>query len=202
MDFSDFYFLRNDDKRGNLNVSIDNPVAIQSIFSGEKFSSEKIIEPIGFHRNIGSRPKDLIRGSYFGINLLTERFFELLEKEGFTGWGFYPVKIRGKNDEPVEGYRGLRVHGKCCAPDYSRRERIERINEKGKISIYWKGYYFDLASWDGSDFFCPEGTLAIIVPKRVKDSIEKGKFSNISFHQITEDETIFNFNADGKIIYR
>lgn len=188
MDFSDFYFLRNGGKSGALSVTADNKSEQNhlSIFWGEK----KIIEPMGFYRNTGSRPKDLILCCYPAVvYLITERFFELLEKEGFTGWGSYPVKISGKNDELVKGYRGLSIHGKCGVPDNSRRERIEKINPRGEIYYRWKGFYFDLSTWDGSDFFCPEGSTFKIVTKRVKDSIEKAKFTAIEFEQITERES-------------
>jgi len=205
MDLSDFYFLDDEGRRGALNVSVDDNVSkaeLLSISRGEK----KIIEPISFYHNIGGKPRDLISCSYAGSYLLIERFFELLEKESFTGWGSYPVKITGKKKEAVEGYRGLSIHGKCGKPDYLRREKIETIDKEGKLFggkmfYVWKGFYFDLDSWDGSDFFHPEGNLHIIVTKRVKDCIEKAKFTGIVFEQITEYETDFNYNADGEIIY-
>jgi hypothetical protein len=43
----------------------------------------------------------------------------------------------------------------------------------------------------GSDFFSPDGSIAIFVTKRVKEVIENLKINTVAFENITETTRIF-----------
>lgn len=54
------------------------------------------------------------------------------------------------------------------------------------------GYYFEESSWDGSDFFSPQGSFQIFVTERVKRLMEENKISNLEFRRVTEVENLTN----------
>ena len=51
-----------------------------------------------------------------------------------------------------------------------------------------KGFHFPLESWDGNDFFTPEGSGRIIVTERVKNLFKKHKVTNVVFQNLEDEE--------------
>jgi hypothetical protein len=47
-----------------------------------------------------------------------------------------------------------------------------------------------LESWDGCDFFSPEGSGKIIVNERVKNLFKKHNITNVVFQDLEEEEWI------------
>lgn len=116
-------------------------------------------------------PVKVIKGNkYFDICYFADPFnFSISEKlknilleNGFTGWDTYPLEI----EDSKEKYYGFKVLGKCGP--------LKRPAEPGWVA----GYEFDLKSWDGSDFFCPQETLHTFFTEKVKNVIEKNKITN------------------------
>jgi hypothetical protein len=65
-----------------------------------------------------------------------------------------------------------------------------RFSPVGTLRPVAVGLYFNLETWDGSDFFVPGESGYIIVTEKVKTAVEKTKFSNIELRSITEIESL------------
>lgn len=76
-------------------------------------------------------------------------------------------------DKPKDKLYGLQITGRCG--------KLIEPKEKG----FYIGYKFDKDTWDGSDFFCPEGTALIFCTERAKNILVKNKITNIEFEDIT-----------------
>jgi hypothetical protein len=103
----------------------------------------------------GRKPLDYVGATFATIRLVSQRLLDLLNREGFTGWSSYPVRLYGKDDEPPPGYAGLAIRGRSGPIDVSRSVAGEKVGPGGSVPI-WRGLYFDPATWDGSDIFAPE----------------------------------------------
>ncbi len=106
-----------------------------------------------------------------------------------TGVQFYPVTILDKNFLDMN-YYGMRILGKSGphVKELSRQEVATRI-PGGPTYIKKVGLYFTPGSWDGSDFFRPEGTLNIFITSKIKSLVEKHKLTNILMNPIVDVET-------------
>lgn len=126
---------------------------------------------------------------------ISGRVVKLFQDNNITGCKFYPITI---NDHEDLSYYLLTITGRCEAFDISKSKVMETIEypesviqnsniviPKGKFSIM-KGFHFPLESWDGSDFFTPEGGGEIIVTERVKDLLKKHKVTNVVLENIKD----------------
>ena len=187
MEYSDFYSMGEIGLRGALNVSDTDQVSDPYAILRHEYIPP---EPIIWHRNIGSTPKDCISTSWAVLDLFSDRVFDLFEEFGFTGWDTYPCVVYGKNKELIPGYKGLSITGTCGKLDDTLRRKEIRYNPKGEPYPTWIGWYFDLKTWDGNDFFVPGESGAVLVTERVKKAVEKAKFTNIEFRNITTIESL------------
>ena len=48
------------------------------------------------------------------------------------------------------------------------------------------GIFFDESTWDGSDFFVPEGTAMVCVTARVKEALEKSDLQNFALTSLKD----------------
>ena len=134
--------------------------------------------PIPFRWAEGSRLYDVLL-STLPSELLSARCFHVLETARATGWARYPIELRGKNDEPIDGYSGLTVTGRCGPLRYDRSRVETRIGASGKPYKVKIGLYFDEGTWDGSDVFTPEGTTFVFVTVKVKQALEEAKITGV-----------------------
>ena len=141
-----------------------------------------------FVHHVGSRPCDLVSTSEFRPLLFSERFFDVLETHGFTGWSKIPVEVYGKGKVHLPGYSGLAVTGRCGPIDNSRS--VPRVCPPpvpaGRTAKMYCGLYFDPASWDGSDIFMPKGWLMIVVTDPVRRALEQANLTNIAYEALPE----------------
>jgi hypothetical protein len=135
-----------------------------------------------------STPADIIwTGSAVPV-LVSDRVVSILDREGFEGWTTYQVALSGKLGEPIEGYRGLVVHGRCGEIENQRSIKFDKIMPGG-VFPWWRGLYFDPATWDGSAFFMPAGNVGwIFVVEAVKLAFEKAKVKNVVFTPLDKVE--------------
>lgn len=136
-----------------LRTSIKPPFPIPCRYSGGK-----------------SKPKDFIALNAAGW-LISDRINNLFKTMGFTGWDTYPIELRGKNGELIQGYHGLFITGKIGLVDYTRSQvQIVPHTIVGlDPDIILKGLYPEDNSWDGSDFFLsPDSTLLMVTEPVVK----------------------------------
>ncbi|MCO6436247.1 MAG: hypothetical protein J5J06_04075 [Phycisphaerae bacterium] len=118
----------------------------------------------------------------------------MFDEQGFTGWSTYEVKVFGKTDE-ITGYKGLSVLGRCGPTDDSKARLVwvepnpEHMGMPGLpvTAVQQKfGLYFDPDTWDGCDFFLPEGSAWIFVTERVAKALKKARATNVSLTPLPE----------------
>lgn len=132
---------------------------------------------------------DMLYAGWPGLNVVSERARDVLDAA--TGVQFYPVTILDKNFLDMNmNYYGMKILGKSgpLVNELSRQEVATRI-PGGPTYIKKVGKYFTPGSWDGSDFFRPEGTLNIFITSKIKSMIEKHKLTNILVNPIVDVET-------------
>ncbi len=99
---------------------------------------------------------------------ISERLYNLLKEHHITGWKGYEISIKGVDKR----YYGIQVVGKCG--------KLEQPNEAG----FYTGYKFDYGSWDKNDLFSPDETVLLFCTKKVRDLLQKNKFTNIELTDI------------------
>jgi len=139
--------------------------------------------PTIFRQSDGKVLRDFLDTGYPSLFLISERVKKLLEEHGFTGWQTYPIELYDKKGNKIEGYYGFSVTGRCGKVDWSKS-----VKEKGKAIYTYKGLYFDVNEWDGSDFCVPDNYYAIIVTKPVAEVLKKNKITNIKLTFTKEHE--------------
>jgi len=183
IDFSDVYYFEKAGKRGSFSAeylstatAADCIDRLARLFRGDEVSST----PVPFCWAEGSRLYDVLL-STLPSDLLSAHCFNVLETAHATGWSRYLIELHGKNDEPIDGYSGLVVTGRCDPPQYDRSRVETRIGASGKPYKVKIGLYFDEATWDGSDVFTPEGTTFVFVTAKVKQALEEAKITGVNF---------------------
>ena len=86
--------------------------------------------------------------------LIADRVKALLEAHHLTGWETFPVKVYNKKKEEVLGYHGFAVTGRC-GPTHRKESSLfqKRYASGAPLIDTYKGVFFNLDAWDGSDFF-------------------------------------------------
>ena len=130
------------------------------------------------------KPGQVIWPSILGL-VVRDDVIAVLEKQGFTGWSTYPVELRGKDGSPIDGYNGIAVTGRCGPIDDEQCIPYWREYPAG-LFAEWRGLFFDPMSWDGSDFFTPEGSLHpwILMAKKVEVALRKARISNLHVERL------------------
>lgn len=129
-------------------------------------------------------PTDVIWTGIAAPLLISDRLVELLGTLGARGWSTYKVHLSGKSGERIAGYSGLSVHGRCGSIDSQRSVTFDKIMPGG-VFRWWRGLYFDPATWDGSHLFMPSGRAGwIFVVDEVREALEKAKVKNVDFRRL------------------
>lgn len=188
MEFDKIYSLNNAFKRGALHVESNQKLDKKRIFKGQ----ETVDQQLKFKYHSGSHPQDLIGTTNAWIKLISNKVVKVLNQHGFKGWSTIPALVYSKQQEQIDGYHVLRVHGRCGPIDDSKSREvvIPPKSPKGKPRKGLMGLYFDQESWDGSDIFSPEGTGFVFVTEKVKLALEEAEVSNLIFKAITEIENM------------
>jgi len=171
--------------RGTLDVDDPMPLLL-----GERVPRE----PLVVTRAMGNaKCADVIWSTWSGVCFVSARLVKLLQLEKFTGWQTYPVQVIGEGGQCVADYFGLSVTGRCGPLQDERSHRIQKPRPVGPTRPvpgnpfeipsdevakqptlrYLVGWYFFEESWDGSDFFVPKQTSAIIVTEQVKQAFQR-----------------------------
>lgn len=179
LDFNEYFSVKNSFLRGAFGAL---PIDCDS-HDYTFFFKQDIESPTIFKHKYGSRLKDIIHGGN-SILLMHDAVKQVFEENQFSGWGTFPIELIGKDNERIEGYHGLKVTGKCGPPHSELKWMPTPV---GELASNYVGLYFDPEQWDGSDIFSPEGTLFIIVTRRVKEALERKnlKMNTIYFQKLT-----------------
>lgn len=185
--YEDFYVLSDKDIRGCLWLS---PFPDPQIKYPDTITDVTIVSGTYTIRK-GKIWTDTIYCSWPGLLVVSEKMRDLLDLlVDATGISFYPVNILDKELKAIDvNYYGFHATGRCgiFIKSLSRSALAKRI-PTGPEFVRKVGLYFDPTTWDGSDFFVPEGTAFIFVSKRVHDIIETSGLTNVYMRSIVEIE--------------
>jgi hypothetical protein len=135
-----------------------------------------------------AKPGDVIWSTLAMPLLISERAVGILRDGRFKGWDVVPVELSDKTGAPLPTHYYLGIHGRCGPIDDRRSVKFDKIMPGGAFQ-WWRGLFFDPATWDGSDLFMPQGNVGwIFVVEAVKRAFEKGKVKNIRFTALDEVE--------------
>lgn len=131
-------------------------------------------------------PEDVAVGRSTTFYYLGPKVQELFITNKLTGWSTYPIALYNKAGEICPGYAGLSITGRCGPIDQQGGEVVPG-QKPGKKYVLRIGLYFDASTWDGSDFFCPEGeNTCKFVTERVKSLFEQNAIEGFTFTPLTE----------------
>lgn len=165
----------------------DNSPADDSIVDGYRLMSGQYRPdgPLRAQWFMGSQtPTDLIWTGHAFVTLMSPRVVDLLNEIACTGWTGLPCTVRNRAGDQWL-YQALVVTGRCGAYDPHRAISCEEVGPGGRYR-HWKGLYFDLASWDGSDIFLSGHYGGMLVTERVRTCFLKAKVRNVCFEKQSE----------------
>lgn len=192
--FERFYRLYEEDRRGTFRVHPLGELPIPGKPELLTWGEVTPATPVRFHRDQGTRIKDLIGTTTALLTLVSDRFVAVLREGGFSGWTTYPVGVYNEAGREVPSYHGLAITGRAGPRDNSLtpKELLPPPVPGGRAMPGRRGLLFKYGSWDGSSLFCPEGTAAITVTEEVRAALTAAKLSNLHLQRITEIERIFD----------
>ena len=102
-------------------------------------------------------------------------------------------RVRNRNS-PLERRRffyypsGVRAVAAHACHDERQIHLGAGFGTRGTSLVRETGVEFDVETWDGSDFFCAEGTFAIMCTERMKNILEENKITNLKLGRNDEIE--------------
>lgn len=131
-----------------------------------------------------------------GCFIGNDRFIDMLEKYGITGYGIGEIDCVGWYDRrknPIQvdaGYlREVEVRGRCGYMRNLDGTEVKGCENCGHVTIWdekeVRGLSVPLDTWDGSDIFCFSNWLGVMIcSSRLKEACEKEKIKNIVFRPL------------------
>ena len=142
---------------------------------------------ITLKQNQGRYFRDLVGTTSVGIDLVSDRVQSAFRDADITGWRPHPITFVDRKGAAIQGYDALTITGRCGPLDDSRCIKGTRLFPGAiKPSVCYFGFYFDEDSWDGTDIFTPQGSLATLVSRRVIEVLADIKATNIHLQPILE----------------
>lgn len=164
----------------------DEDLLIQGLY-------KKIFFPVEFNQDTddqGRDLKDIIETGWPSLYLISKKTLDIFKKNSFTGWNVFPIEVFDKKGKEIKNYYGFSVTGRCGSISFDKSKSIKKqFSPNSPFENYYIGLYIGLDRWDGSDIFIPEGSLHIIMSKKLKIIMEKEKVSNIEFLNLSKIET-------------
>ena len=120
--------------------------------------------------------------NYLRCLLVNQRCVDALRTGGVTGWRLFPVEFEGKRGEPIEGYHGLAITGRCGSIDLSAAWQV--ANGPG-IHHAIRGVSIPQNLWDGPDLFVPAtGEDFIFATQRARDAFASSEITGVWLERI------------------
>jgi len=150
------------------------------------------------HNSGGKRLRDFLHIGYGDdVFLISDRVKEVFETHALKGWQTYPVEVYDKKGAPVPGYHGFSILGKCGPITYDPATLFHK-QYNPKLNFY-RGYAFDPATWDGSDFFMPENRWDYILSPKAVKAIRAAKFTNAILVPLAKEECEEDYLKPGQL---
>lgn len=166
-------------------IDIDDDVDPLAVTRGES----AVAQPVRARWAMGaSKPGDVIWTRLVHPILVSTSILDALSKLSCTGWSTYTVDLVGKKGEPIDGYHGLVVTGRCGPASWERGQRVMKKFPGGMKPVR-RGLFFDEATWDGSDLWMPSDQKGnIFVSERARGVLARAK--NVRLEPTTEVEML------------
>jgi hypothetical protein len=125
--------------------------------------------------------------------IVSDRVIRIFEEHRFTGWSTYPVAVSDRSGHEIEGYAGLAITGRCDPVDIARSSVVLREYPAGWFPNF-RGQFFDLDSWDGSDLFMErpdergDFTVRRYATGRVARALQREKVRQLTVVSLTDVE--------------
>ena len=139
--------------------------------------------PVIYHQekyNYVKKARDVINPGFIHLLLISDRFKNLLEENGITGWQTYPIELYDRKGNLVEGYNGFTIIGRA-----GDMLTFDSPPEELGYSPKSKGFYFNVDLWDGTDIFHVRPNF-ILITSRLAELLIKHKISGISIARLTD----------------
>jgi hypothetical protein len=185
IDFSQIYIISEAWTRGALRAELD--INDQNDFD-LLWAKAPIKDPLSWRPASGRTACDLIGTTWAILYLISPRFIRVLQDSRSRGWTSFPIRSSRLLGNRLKGYAGLSVMGRCGLVREDQCQKVKRapIVTGGAPFEAHVGLFFDPASWDGSDVFCPLQYGGILVTDRVKQAIEAANLTNVRFVRASE----------------
>jgi hypothetical protein len=145
--------------------------------------------PLKLGAYMGGQATDFLWSGLIPLICISNRVVELLQMNGISGWGTYPVEVYGRKGDPLPGYHGFAVTGSECRRDRSRSKVItKQAVPGGKPFDVYKGLYFYEEDWDKSDLFIVRRYGGIVVTDKVYKILKQTKVTNVKLIPLPEVE--------------
>jgi hypothetical protein len=156
-----FYRFRWAQTSKEILIKVVSHYDYESLFTG----NDLLPKPLKTRVAEGSKLFDIVHLENPCNFSISEKAYNLLIENKATGWKPYDLTIEGISEK----YYGFQVTGKCGP--------LARPPQAGFV----QGYSFDLETWDGSDFFYPEGTTSLFCTERIRDVLISNNVTNLKF---------------------
>lgn len=152
--------------------------------------------PLTFNKikdDSGTKLRDVLDTRYPPAYLISDRMKSLLEEYHITGWICYPIELYDKKNVLITGYHGFSITGRAGAMDVKNQPIVEKnYREDGPICKVYKGGFFDIDTWDGSDIFILDNSYWVIVTARVVELLKKHKITALEFERLSDKELSYS----------
>jgi hypothetical protein len=195
MAYKNFYNLKFREKKADIKFKL-----YDQFDNLESFLKRKEREALPLHLSYlkGKYLKDILCLGAVGVFGYSPRMIEVIKKADATGIQFYPLNIEGPDEiiQSLVNYQGAFITG-TSGPIIRTKSKykLRPAQANPNVKIPWEiGRFFNLNTWDGSDFFNPEGTLYTFVTSRIVELLSAIKPSSVSFITIDEIENIISLS--------
>lgn len=195
MNYDNFWYIDYQEKRGDVILRLNNPLSDKiSFLRGRNKNSF----PLRLSYKKGKLLSDIVLLGTIGIRGYSPRIIDTIKKAGATGIEFFPLEIEGPDEivQSLKGYHGAFITG-TSGPILLEKSkfRCKSVGKNLEEKIYLQvGRFFDIDTWDGSDFFNPEGTLCTYMTERIVKIISTIKLKSVRFTPASAYENIILFN--------
>ncbi len=186
-DYKDFFVISPELIRGGVHLKLLSEIDDTWGILKNEIS---VTSPLEFIVQSGTRLTDLLSTDTAVLDLVSDKLVILLEANRITGWATFPVSVRDKEGNMINGYRGLVITGKGGKQIHELSNKVWKlpISPKGQGREANMGLYFDPTKWDGSDMFTLDDLALTIVKASVKTILRDNKITNIRVKSISEIE--------------